>query len=217
MQNNMSQNMMQNKTTKQLNRTVRVLRLLAVVQAYHYYTMMQLHRQLLQHENNWQDAEHLSHWMNVLMPYKECCPTDFIYDEDEVSNTAINNYNEFKHWITIAEKVGINEKTLTAFCKSVDNLQFAFHLKIYGHIFYPEWLMALFLYLNHAISKTELENTFVEYSLFSGKPKPANLAAFRKTVLDIEKNILKITEKQISRSIKNELNRNKRKQSRSNT
>ena len=62
--------------------------------------------------------------------------------------------------------------------------------------------MALFLYLNNAVSKTELQNTLVEYSLFTGKPKPANIADFRKTVLDIEKNLLQITNKQICRGAK---------------
>ena len=95
------------------------------------------------------------------------------------------------------QKSGISEKTLTAFCKNVDNLQSAFLLKAFGHIFYPDWLTALLLYLNNAVSKTELQNTVVEYSLFTGKAKQANLAEFRKTVLDIEKNILQITDKQI--------------------
>jgi len=175
---------------------------LAIVQAYHHYTMMQLNRQLLQHDNSWQEAEHLSHWMSALMPYKESSPTDFLHDKDEVTDTVLSNYDEFKKWIKIAEKAGISEKALTAFCKNVDNLQSAFLLKVFGHIFYPDWLTALFLYLNNAISKTELQNTFVEYSLFSGKAKPANLAGFRKTVLDIEENILQITNKQICRDIK---------------
>ncbi|MDR0714066.1 MAG: hypothetical protein LBF89_07410, partial [Bacteroidales bacterium] len=54
----------------------------------------------------------------------------------------------------------------------------------------PDWLTALFLYLNKAISKMELQNAFIEYSLFSGKPKPANIHEFRKTVIEIEANIM---------------------------
>ena len=192
-------------TKKYLNRKIRVLRLLAVVQAYHYYTMMQLNRQLLQFDNNWQEAEHLSNWMSVLMPYKESSPTDFLHNKNEVSDEVLNHYDEFKKWIKSAEEVGINEKTLTAFCKNVDNLQSTFYLKAFGHIFYPDWLTALYLYLENAISKTELQKAFVEYSLFSGKAKPANLAGFRKTVRDIEKNILEIANKQICRNVKNKL------------
>jgi hypothetical protein len=141
-------------TTKHLNRKIRVLRLLAVVQAYHHYTMMQLNSQLLQHNNSWQQAEHLSHWMSVLMPYKECSPTDFLHDKDEVSDTVLNNYDEFKKWVKIAEQAGISEKTLTAFCKSVDNLRFAFYLKVFGHIFYPDWLAALLFEQCHIKNKT---------------------------------------------------------------
>ena len=145
----------------------------------------------------------LSHWMGILMPYKECSPTDFLHNKDEVTDTVIDNYEAFQYWLKIAESACISEKTLTAFCKSVDNLQCAFHLKVFGHIFYPEWLTALLLYLNNTISKTELQNTFVEYSLFTGKPKPANLIKFRKTILEIEKNISLINEKQTLRNKKN--------------
>jgi hypothetical protein len=164
--------------------------------------MMQLNRDLLQHDNSWQQAEHLSHWIGMLMPWKECSPTDFLYDKNDVSDTVLNNYNEFKKWVKNAETVGISEKTLTAFCKSVDNLQSVFLLKAMGHVFYPEWLMAMYFYLENDISKTELQNAFVEYSLFSGKAKPANFAEFRKTILEIEKNIVQITNKQICRSVK---------------
>jgi len=97
---------------------------------------------------------------------------------------------------------GISEKTLTAFCKNVDNMQSVFRLKALGHIFYPEWLTALFLYVNDVISKTELQNAFVEYSFFTGKAQPANLAGFKKTILEIEKNILEIADKQVNRDFR---------------
>ena len=189
-------------SNKLLNRNIRILRLLAVVQAYHYHTMMQLNRELLQHDNSWQDAEHMSTWMNVLMPYKECSPTDFLYNKNEVSDDILNDYDELKKWKKIAKKVGINGKILATFCKKVDNLQSACPLKVFGHIYYPDWLLALFLYVNNAISKTELQSVFVEYSLFSGKTKPANLHEFKKTILEIEKIILEISAKQIYRNIR---------------
>jgi len=178
-------------TTKNVKRVIRVMRLLAVVQAYHHYTVMQMNRSLLQHENSWQDAEQLSDLVNMLMPHKETSPTDFMHDKDEVSDEALDNYEEFKKWLKATELTGINEKTMTAFCKNVDNLQSAFQLKLFGHIYYPVWLLAFLLYLNKSISKTELQSAFVEYSLFSGKSKPANFALFRKTILDIERTISK--------------------------
>jgi hypothetical protein len=192
---------MDSKIKKHLNRKIRVLRLWAVSQAYHHYTMMQLHRKVLQHDNSWQDAVHLSDWVSAIMPYKESSSSDFLYDKNEISDAALHNYEEFKNWVKIAEKAGISEKALTAFCKGTDNMQFAFHLKALGHIFYPEWFAALFLYLNDAISKTKLQLVFVEYSLFTGKAKPPNLSGFRKTILDIETNISQITDKQVRRGV----------------
>jgi hypothetical protein len=66
--------------------------------------MMQLNRKLLQCDNSWTEAEHLSYWSGQFMPYKECSPTDFLYDKDEVSDTVLKSYNEFRKWIKIAEK-----------------------------------------------------------------------------------------------------------------
>ena len=193
-------------TTKHVNRIIRVMRLFAVVKAYHHYTVMELYRKSLQIENSWKDAEHMSYWMNALMPYRECSPTDFLHDKDETTDVVLDNYDAFKKWTKIAGAAGISEKTLTAFCKNVDNLQSVFRLKALGHIFYPDWLMALFLYLNNAISKAELQKTFVEYSLFTGKPEPADIAEFRKVVMEIEEAVLQIANKQINRDIKNKTN-----------
>ena len=191
---------------RHLNRKIRVLRLLAIVQAYHHYTMMQLNSKLLQHDNSWQEAEHLSSCISILMPYQECSPTDFLYDKDEVSEGVLKDYDEYKRWVKVAGKVGISEKTLTAFCKKVDHSRTAFPLKILGHIYYPDWLFALFLYLNNTISKTDLQKVFVEFSLLSGKPKPANLTEFKKTIMEIEKIVLEITYKQIYRHIRKDYN-----------
>jgi len=168
--------------------------------------MMELYRKSLQHDNTWEDAEHLCRFMNAIAPYMEHSPTDFLHNKDEDSDTVLNYYDDFKKWRQVAEKVDINEKTLTAFCKNVDNGQSVFLLKAYGHVFYPEWLMALFLYLNDAISKTELQNTFVEYSLFTGKSEPANLIHFGRTVWEVEKMILEIANKQKNREVKKKLN-----------
>ena len=191
-------------TIKKKDRIIRVLRLFAVVNTYHHYTMMQLYQKSSQIESNWKDAEHLSYWMSMLLPNIACSPADFLHDKNEDIDKVLDNHAEFKKWMNLVKKVGISEKTLMAFCKNVDNLQSVFQLKAFGHIFYPDWLMALFLYLNNAISKTELQNAFVEYSIFTGKPKPANIAEFRKVVLEIEKVIMEIAQKQINRNRKNE-------------
>ena len=186
---------------RHLTRKIRILRLLAVVRAYHHYSMMEMHRQVLQHDNTWEEAEQLSDFMSVIAPHMEHSPTDFLHDKDETSDIVLTNYEDFKKWQKIAEGVDISEKTLLAFCKNVDNLQSVFGLKALGHIFYSEWLMALFLYVNDSISKTDLQKIFVEYSLFTGKLEPPNLTLFGKTMFEIEEKILEIANKQTNRSI----------------
>jgi len=186
-------------TIKYINRIARVMRLLVTIQAYHHYTMMQMSRQLLQVDNSWQDAEHMSNLVNMMMPFLESSPTDFIHNKDEVSDEALDNYNGFKKWVKIAQITGISEKTLTAFCKNVDNSHSVIRLRILGHMYYPDYLKAFLLYLNKSISKTQLQNSFVEFTI-SGKTKPANFAMFRKVILDIEKTMEQIKKKQMSRS-----------------
>jgi len=186
-------------TPRQIIRIIRVLRLLAVVQAYHHYTMMQMNHKLLKSDNSWEDAEKLSDLMNIFFPHTEHSPTDFLHNKDEVTDEILNYYDDLKMWTKLAEKVGISEKTLTAFCKNVDNFDSIIHLKALGHIYYPGWIMAFFLYLNNNITKKELQNTFVEFNMFSGKPKPANFAKFRKIILQIENKIAEITIKQYIR------------------
>ena len=192
---------------KHFNRKIRLLRLLSVFHAYHCYTMMELYRKSLQYDKTWKDAEQMCDFMSVLAPYKEHSPTDFLRDKDKDSDTVLDYYNDFKKWVQVAEKVDISEKVLTAFCKNADNGQSVYILKAFGHVFYPEWLTGLFLYVNDSISKTELQNIFVEYSLFTGKPKPANLTHFANTVWEVEKMIFEIAKKQINRKIKRNLDK----------
>jgi hypothetical protein len=164
--------------------------------------MTNLYRELLNHKNDYLEAERFSQNLQALFPHREISPTDFLYDKNEISDTVLDHHAAFKKWLKIAETVGISKETLTAFCKNVDNLQSVFFLKSLGHIFYPEWLTAIFLYLHGEITKAELQATVVEYSLFSGKAVPPHLSLFRKTLLEIEKTLAQIEQKQLAREIK---------------
>ena len=187
-------------TERQLDRIYRVKRLLAIVKAFHHYTTMQLNQALLKEGNSWKVAEILSEFMNVIAPERNCMPSDFLHDNDEVSNHVLDNYKEYKIWEKNAESVGIEPKTLMAFCKNVENTQSVHQLKMMGHLYYSLWLTDILCYLNNVISKTELEQRFVEFNIITLKPHPANIAMFRKTLLEIEALILNIKIKQLMRA-----------------
>jgi hypothetical protein len=191
-------------TTKLFKRRIRVMRLMSVVNAYHHYAMMLLNRELMQSDNSWQEAESFSNFMSILMPNVECSPTDFLFDKNEMSDNALDNYEEFKKWIKYAERVGVREKTLMAFCKNVYNSPSMPRFKVVGHILYPIWLTSLCLYVYDKISKTKLQSVFVEYSFSSGKEEPANLALFRKDIIEIEDKISQISDKQDFRELLSE-------------
>ncbi|GHU73333.1 hypothetical protein FACS189413_17580 [Bacteroidia bacterium] len=106
---------------KLAGRKIRLLRLLVIVQAYSAYRMMNLDREAMLIENNWQDAERLQQSLNAIFPYSNTSVESFIYDKQELADEALQYYDKFKYWVHIAESVCITETTLTAFCKNVES------------------------------------------------------------------------------------------------
>ncbi|GHU77440.1 hypothetical protein FACS189414_4640 [Bacteroidia bacterium] len=187
---------------KLAGRKIRLLRLLVIVQAYSAYRMMNLDREAMSIENNWQDAERLQQSLNAIFPYSNTSIESFIHDKQELADEALQYYDKFKYWVHIAESVCITETTLTAFCKNVESGSSVYWLKCLGHLYYGDWLISLLLYLNKEITKEQLHANLVEYSLFTGKSTPANMSRFRKDMTEIESVINEIYYKQLNRRIK---------------
>jgi hypothetical protein len=188
--------------SKLAGRKFRILRLLVIVQAYSAYRMMNLDREAISIENNWQDAERLQQSLSAIFPHSNTSIESFIYDKQELANEALQYYDKFKYWVHIAESVCITKTALTAFCKNVESGSSSYWLKCLGHLYYGDWLISLLLYLNREITKEQLHANLVEYSLFTGKSDPANMSRFRKDMAEIERVINEIHCKQLNREIK---------------
>ena len=188
------------KELKNLDRKLRVLKLHAIVMAFSQYTQMELHRSLIKHKNDWNDAENTKNLIHFFFPDRELKTEDFLLSKDELSDEVIDRYNEFKSWIPVIRFLGIPEKTVKAFCKNVDNTASIWLLKSTGHLYYPFYFGAIYKYLDGTISKEELKKSFVEYSIFTGKATPVRLRLFRRTIIKIEKLIDEIMTKQAARS-----------------
>ena len=176
---------------KFVRRIGRVMRLMALAKTYYHYRIVYMNHQLLQVNNSWDRAEKLSNMWNTITPHSDYSPTDFIHNKDELTNELINHYEESKYWIDFALQVGLSLKTLTLFCGNVHNLQPTYKFKETGYIFYSKFIMAIYLYLNQRISKKELHDAYFDKSYLKAH-KPASIAEFRKTLLDIEKEIEEI-------------------------
>jgi hypothetical protein len=188
--------------TKLMGRKFRILRLLAIVQAYSAYRMMNLDREAMSIENNWQNAEHLQQSLNAIFPYSNTSIESFIYDKQKLADEALQYYDKFNYWVHFAESVCITETALIAFCKNVESGSSGYWLKCLGHLYYGDWLISLLLYLNREITKEQLHANLVEYSLFTGKTTPANMAHYRKDMVEIERVINEIHYKQLIRKNK---------------
>ncbi|MDR2407818.1 MAG: hypothetical protein LBE13_06875 [Bacteroidales bacterium] len=183
-------------------RKFRILRLLVTVQAYSAYRMMNLDREAMSIENNWQDAERLQQSFSAIFPYSNTSIESFIHYKQELADEALQYYDKFKYWVHIAESVCITETALSAFCKNVESGSSVYWLKCFGYLYYGDWLISLLLYLNKELTKEQLHANLVEYSLFTGKSNPANMAHFRKNMVEIETVINEIHCKQLNRRIK---------------
>lgn len=167
--------------------------------AFSQYTQMELHRELIKHKNDWRDAEKTRDLIHFFFPDRELKTEDFLIGKDELTDKVIDKYNDFKSWIPVAEFLGIPEKTVKAFCKNVDNTASVWRLKSTGHLHYPLYFSAVYKYLDGAISKEDLKESFVEYSIFGGKATPARLRLFRRSIIQIERLIDEIMTKQAVR------------------
>ena len=190
------------KELKQEKRKLRILRLLVIVQAYSAYRIMYLDSEAMQIENNWQEAERLQQSLNAIFPHSNASVESFIYNKQELADEALKHYDKFNYWLHLAEFVCISGTTLTAFCKNVESGSSSYWLKCLGHLYYGDWLTALYLYLKKEITKKQLQASLVEYSLFTGKSKPVNMARFRRDMAEIERVIAGIYFKQLNRKAK---------------
>jgi hypothetical protein len=123
----------------------------------------------------WQQAESLSNLCNQIVTTKESSPQDFISEQNESSNNAIDKYLILKECLfNIKNKLGAKGKN--ELYKSVKTF---YRKKAYCYqmdSFYCFLIEGFFMYANGMITfKYFLKNYCFEVSLFNGKKKPVNI------------------------------------------
>jgi hypothetical protein len=124
---------------------------------------------------NWKQAESLSDFCNQIVKTKEVKPKEFISEENESSDNAIDKYLVLKDCIEqIKNRLGAKRKN--ELYKSVKAF---YRKKCYCYqmdSFYTFLINGLFMYANKMISYNEFLNNYCfEVSLFTGKKSPIKL------------------------------------------
>ena len=136
---------------------------------------------------NWKQAESLSDFCNQIVVTKETKPQEFISEENQSSDNAIDKYLVLKDCIEQV-KLRLGAKGKNELYKSV---KVFYRKKSYCYqmdSFYTFLINGLFMYANKMITFQDFLNNYCfEVSLFTGKKSPINL----KYVIKMSNHILK--------------------------
>jgi len=185
--------------TKLLTRKIRVVRLYLITSAYSNYTKMEMNRNLIKYENNYESALESRDMANIFFPIRDFKIEDFVYDKNEISDYILGKYKNFKKFLELAEIAGTPQRALIAFCKHVNNTCAIYDLRLLGSIHYPMFFKAIYDYLECKIDKKQLMESLVELKLFNKEKTPISYSCFRKVVIEIEKLLNEIMKKQDER------------------
>lgn len=124
---------------------------------------------------NWQQAEKLSNFCNQLVKTKQIKPEEFILEENESCNEAIDKYLILKDCIKQI-KIRLGTKGKNELYKSVKSF---YRKKSYSYqmdSFYIFLIRGLYMYANKMIRYDNFLNNYCyQISLFNGKRLPINL------------------------------------------
>ena len=124
---------------------------------------------------SWKQAEFLSNFCNQMVSTKKSKPGDFILEDNENSDNAIDKFLALKDCIKLI-KMRLGTKGKNELYKSVKHF---YRKKIYCYqmdSFYSFLISGLFMYINNLITFQDFLNNYCfEVSLFTGERSPINL------------------------------------------
>lgn len=184
---------------RKIRQLTRLIRVSFAITAYSKYARMETKRQLLKCENTWESAESTKKLIGLFFPDREVKTEEFIHDKDELTNKVIELHKEYQMFLSLSSNLKVPKCTIDAFCKSVEFGDKVYFLKSLGQVYYPDYLLHIHAYIQRSITKEQLQKSLVEYSIFTGGCKKADLRFFRKTLIETERLLNEIQEKQIAR------------------
>lgn len=172
-----------NKNSKQLTRSLRIMKVFLLIKFAHLYSQRCLHQSLMKSKNDYRTAENISNMINDIFG-KQTSPQDFISDKNEQADKCINLTEEMKSYEGALNTLNINPQDVYAFCADVEyNNSVPLFIR-YGQIamYVIEYVMNYDLGM---ITKDEAVKNIQHLKDFEFAPKNLSLVT-RKIVIQVE-------------------------------
>lgn len=171
------------KNSKQLTRSLRIMKVFLLIKFAHLYSQRCLHQSLMKSKNDYRTAENISNMINDIFG-KQTSPQDFISDKNEQADECINLTEEMKSYEGALNTLNINPQDVYAFCADVEyNNSVPLFIR-YGQIamYVIEYVMNYDLGM---ITKDEAVKNIQHLKDFEFAPKNLSMVT-RKIVIQVE-------------------------------
>lgn len=108
-----------NKNSRQLKRSLRIMKVFLLIKFAHLYSQRCLHQSLMKSKNDYRTAENISNMINDIFG-RQTSPKDFISDKNEQADECINLTEEMKSYEGALNTLNIDPKDVYAFCADVE-------------------------------------------------------------------------------------------------
>lgn len=108
-----------NKNSRQLKRSLRIMKAFLLIKYAHLYSQRCLHQSLMKSKNDYRTAENVSNMINDIFG-GQTSPQDFICDKNEQADKCINLTEEMKSYEGLLKTLNIDPQDVYAFCADVD-------------------------------------------------------------------------------------------------
>lgn len=107
------------KNSRQLKRSLRIMKAFLLIKHAHLYSQRCLHQSLMKSKNDYHTAENVSNMINDIFG-GQTSPQDFICDKNEQADKCINLTEEMKLYEGVLKTLNIDPQDVYAFCADVE-------------------------------------------------------------------------------------------------
>ena len=108
-----------NKNSRQLKRSLRIMKAFLLIKFAHLYSQRCLHQSLMKSKNDYHTAENVSNMINDIFG-GQTTPKDFICDKNEQADKCINLTEEMKSYEGVLKTLNIDPQDVYAFSADVE-------------------------------------------------------------------------------------------------
>lgn len=190
-----------NKNSRQLTRSFRIMRAFLLIKFAYLYSQRCLYQSLMKSKNDYHTAENISNMINDIFG-GQTSTQDFICDKNEIADKCINLTEEMKSYEEVLKTLAIDPLDVYAFCADVEYNNSVPSFRCYGQI--AMYVMrCIENYDLGAINKETAVKGMNALKDFELAPKNLFMAT-RKIVIQVEKAFGLVSLRRIMRRCKKE-------------